>query len=162
MLKKAVNEARVVAKFIYNTLKNQTANDDPTQKVFSSLNPTPLVFEGVVPVGIPLLTPAAVYVNVNDDDYRGAYGQKLFVSFIYEIKGVIEGYRADSLANLASAIDYTFDWPNQIDPSAGRGKCQEVFTDPDDSTVSITVMTCLRQKPISYNTFSREEGKNYC
>lgn len=146
------NELSAIAKFIYGSLVNDSYwNTNYTAKGSN-------FFAEAVPIGTKILTPAAMFIEVNTDDNRGAFGIRLCSSGVYEIKAVIQGQDFSLIADAADQIDRIFDWQNQNDVTAGRPKSSEVFTDPDTS-IEYVIMCLVRNKPIKYPTF--DEGVLY-
>jgi hypothetical protein len=146
-----MNELSTLAKFIYAT----ATTDTHWASIFGTR-----FREQIIPEGVEVTTPVGMFVTVNSTDIKGAFGYRLYTHGIYQIKGVIEGDDFSQLEDCANTIDKLFDWQNQIDLSAGRPRCQEVWTDPDDDTVQLMIMSMSRNGPIKDCTYA--DGVNYC
>lgn len=146
-----MNELSTLAKFIYNT----AINDADYFAHFGTR-----FREEVLPNGLDVTQPVAMFVGVSHRDIKGAYGQRLYTKDVYHIKGVVEGDDFSLLGNCADDIDRLFDWQNQIDSSAGRPRSQQLYTDPDNTTVQLMIMSMVRTAPLKYCTYT--DGVNYC
>lgn len=149
-----MNELSVLAKFIFASLTEDSA------WVSDYIPKGSMFFPEIIPQGINVSLPHAMFTVKDSTDIRGAFGYRLFTKGIYEIKAVVEGADFSLIEDLANQLDRIFDWQNQIDEDAGRPRSQEQFTDPDNSDSSIVIMCLVREKPVKYTTFS--DGVNYC
>jgi len=146
------NELSTLAKFIYATL----TGDSYWNTTFTQNNDQ--FFEEVIPAGIQVTKPAAMFQLVHAEYIKGAFGFRLYTASIYQIKGVVEGADFSLLEDMANQIDRLFDWQNQID-NTGHPKNQQVWTDPDTGQQTM-IMGMTGNRPIKFDTFI--DGVNYC
>jgi hypothetical protein len=146
-----VNELSTLAKYIYHQCIDDTHWAATYGTNFREEN---------IPEGTSVTAPMGVFRMIHSTDYRGNFGYRFYSEGVYQIKGVVEGSDFSLLADMANTIDRLFDWQNQIDPSAGRPKSQQVWIDPDDDTVQLMIMSIVRKNPIKYPTFA--DAVNYC
>jgi len=147
------NEISTLTKFLFSTLNTDT------YWIANFKNHGTMSFPEVVPRGISLSIPQVVFSMSDGNDIRGAFGMRLFVKTIYQIKAIISGEDFAPLADAANQIDRLYDWTNQIDPAAGRPRSQEQYTNPETGEV-IQIMGMIRDRPVKYTTYS--EGTTYC
>ena len=148
-----MNELSTLAKFIYSTLTADT--------YWHTTYPSTMFYEEVIPIdpGLSLTAMSAMFVLSSDKPDLGNFGQRLWNIDQYQVKVVIEGTDFSVLEDAADQIDRLFDWQNQIDISAGRPKCQELYTDPDNSAKQLMVVSMVRKKALKYIVF--QDGVNY-
>ena len=155
-----MNEQRRLARFIYQT----AVNDSAWFSIFGTR-----FREEIIPEGIVVTDPIAMFVGVSHEDLKGAFGYRLYTRSIFQIKGVVEGSDFSILGDCADYIDKLFDWQNQLidgngnpttNPNAGRPRSQFLFIDPNDSSIQLQIMCMVRNSPIKYANFA--DGVNYC
>jgi len=148
-----MNELTTLAKYIYTKL---TTDPKWSQEPINNADFYSEIISGGNKVD---QTPAAMVVTVAQQNMNSNFGSRMKGRWLLQIKAVMAGEDFSLLSPIANLIEETFHWPGITDINTGRPKCQELWTDPDDSTINIRIMSCINNRFIKYS--SNQQGTDY-
>lgn len=131
----AFNELSPLAKWVYNRLASDSAARTLVGDRF---------FEDDLPPGADLAKPAVLFTRQAGRDINGAFGVRMAIKGLYQLKAVCTGNSYMPADPVANCIERLFQGVNQLsDPGTG-----------------LVVMGVVRQDLIRYKV--NDEGVQYC